>query len=48
MQHIYIVLKRGEMETVAVKSQYDEILHNKIYLRIKKSKKALVFVLVNS
>lgn len=25
------------METVAVKSQYDEILHNKIYLRIKKS-----------
>lgn len=38
MQHIYIVLKRGKWK-LAVKSQYDEILHNKIYLRIKKSKK---------
>lgn len=27
------------METVAVKSHYDEILHNKIYVRIKKSEK---------
>lgn len=38
--------KGGEMENVAVKSLYDEILHNKIYLRIKKNLKGTV-VLVN-
>lgn len=36
--YIYIILK-GKKETIAVKSQYDELLHDTIYLRINKPKK---------
>lgn len=47
MQHIYIILK-GKKETIAFKSQYDELLHDTIYLRINKPKKTLPFVFVNA
>lgn len=44
MQHIYIILK-GKKETIAVKSQHDELLHD-VYLRINKPKKHCLFSLL--
>lgn len=43
--YIYIILK-GKMKTVAVQSQYDELLCDKIYLRINKSKIIVLFSLL--